>query len=97
MIIEVKSSQERLDMPVVKIQDKQYFVSENDSIIVDNSSFKENDILEYKCIISGKPIKFKVERVFKDKKIPVLHFKNKTRRLKRGTHRRIRAKLKLVK
>lgn len=83
-------------MAIVKIQDKQYFVLAGDSICVDSVSLKDTKELKAKCMLTGKEVVFEV-RAKRPRKLSVVHFMNKTRRLKFGSHKVREFELKAVK
>lgn len=73
-------------MAIVKIQDKQYFVLAGDTICVEGVNLKNKKELKTKCLLSGKEVVFEVKPK-RTGKLSVVHFMNKTRRLKFGHHK----------
>lgn len=73
-------------MAIVKIQDRQYFVLAGDTICVDSVIFKDQKEHKAKCLLTGKEVVFEVKPK-KTSKLSVVHFMNKTRRLRFGHHK----------
>lgn len=73
-------------MAIVKIQDRQYFVLAGDTIRIDSKSFKDQKEYKAKCLLTGKDVLFDV-KPRRTGKLSVVHFMNKTRRLRFGHHK----------
>lgn len=81
---------------VIKSGAKQYLTSLGKIIKVEKLPASEGDILDFNDLLNGEKVQAKVVSQFKDKKVRVFKFKNKTNYKRLNGHRQQLTKLEIV-
>ena len=82
-------------MPVVKINEKQYRVSDGMDVLVPNFNIKEGENISAKDLLTGKEISLVVVGK-KQNKMSVIKFRNKTRERKIGGQKIVYTRLRVA-